>query len=48
MRRVVQGSTLRRAFLLVASFLTAALIAWAIERAPMRAYSAIERQGSRF
>ena len=40
------GSTLRRAFLLTAFFVMVALTAWSIERAPARAYGAIERPAS--
>lgn len=42
------GSTLRRTLLLVAFFAATVITVWSVERAPMKAYGAIERQGSAF
>ena len=39
---------LRRALLLIAVFVAAIVAVWSVEHGPMRAYGAIERQGSGF
>jgi hypothetical protein len=39
---------LHRALLLIAVLVTATVTVWSVERAPMRAYGAIERQGAGF
>ena len=42
------ASTLRRTLLLAAFFAATIITVWSVERAPMKAYGAIERQGAAF
>lgn len=44
----MSGSTLRRTLLLVVFFAATFITAWSVERVPMKAYGAIERQGAAF